>query len=110
MILALAAGFILRTILLFLRRKKSYREVILAIVVWFGVSIVGLFPNITNVIAEATGFQLGINAVLVFSVLILSFLTLRLILKNDKMENSITRLVRQESLKELREQIDKQNN
>lgn len=109
LILVFCLALSIRTFVLFLRHKKSIRELLLAILIWGSIALVGLFPNLTNLIADLTGFQLGINAILVFSILFLTFLVLKLVLKNDKIENSITRLVRQEALEELKKDQESKN-
>lgn len=91
-----------RTILLFFRKRKSIREVIVAALIWGAFGTLGLFPNIFKLTAKITGFELGINAFFVFSIIILFYLIAKQILVNDKLENSITRLVRAESLKDLK--------
>lgn len=103
----LAAALILRTSILFLRRKKSIRELLLAIFIWGNLGLIGVYPNITVFIAQVTGFQEGINALIVVCLIILFYFVLSSTLKIDKMENSITRLIRQEALKDIREESTK---
>jgi len=95
---------ILRTAILFIRKKKTIRELILAILIWGGVGLIGLYPNLTNYIAKITGFQLGINALLVISVIGLLYTTMKQSIRNDRIENTITRLVRNQALRDLKEQ------
>ncbi len=106
-IFLLAASLILRTVFLFLRRKKSIRELLLAIFIWGNLGLIGVYPNITVFIAKVTGFQEGINALIVVCLIILFYTVLSLTLKIDKMENSITRMVRQEALQDIREEAGK---
>lgn len=101
-IFSLCTGLIVRTFILFFLRKKTIRELIVAILIWGSFALVGLFPRLTDYIADLTGFELGINALLIFSILILFYNVLSQSVKNDKLENSITRLVRGEALRDLK--------
>ena len=100
-IIVFVAIFILRGFIQLLRKRKSIREFLLLFALSLSFIIFTLFPNITNYIAALTGFELGINAISIFSILTLLYITLRLIIKTDKMENSITQLVRKEALEKI---------
>lgn len=102
-IFSLCILLISRTAILMMRRKKTLRELVLAFIIWGSFGLVGLYPNLTDYIAKITGFQLGINALLVISFLVLLYHSSKQSIKNDQLENSITRLVREQALKELRE-------
>jgi hypothetical protein len=106
-IFVLAAVLFLRTLLLFIKRRKTFRELLLALFIWGNIGLIGLYPNITKLVAKLTGFQEGINALFVVCIIILFYVVLGLLLKFDKMENSITKLVRQQALKDLKEDTDK---
>lgn len=100
---AISIALIGRTIYLNLRGKKTFREVLVAVLFWGAFALLGLFPNLLQYLADITGFTLGVNALLIISVLILFYAEARQILYNDKLEHSITQLVRREALKELEE-------
>ncbi|MFS8130970.1 MAG: DUF2304 family protein [Candidatus Dojkabacteria bacterium] len=101
-IIILCAFLILRSIILFLRQKKGIREVILAIVIWGSFSLISLFPVLLQDFAHVLGFELGVNALLVVSTIIIFFILLRTLLRMDKMQNDITKLVRELALKEVK--------
>ena len=98
---SIAIFLILRSIYMYFRSKKSLREVIVAMFIWGGFGLLGLFPNLLDYVAKLTGFALGINALIIISLLVLFFAMFKQILYNDRLENSITRMVRQEALKDL---------
>ncbi|MEP7104008.1 MAG: DUF2304 family protein [Candidatus Dojkabacteria bacterium] len=100
-VLIVCALLVLRTIYYFLKGIKSFREVILAIIIWGTFSLVSLFPVVLQDFAHLLGFQLGVNAVLVISTIIIFFLLLRLIVRADTQEMIITRLVRSLALEDL---------
>ena len=107
-ILFISSLLILRTIILLLQRKKSFRELMIALLVWGTFWIIGYDPQITSLIAKITGFEVGINAILTITVILLAALSMSLLLKTDKMENSITRLIRQQALEKFKEKyVDK---
>lgn len=101
-ILLLCAFLILRTIYLFLIKKKGIREVFLAIVIWGSFSLISLFPVVLQNFAHILGFELGVNALLVISTIIIFFILLRTLLRMDKMQQDITKLVREIALKEIK--------
>lgn len=108
-IFLLCTCLIIRTFVLLLRRKKTFRELIVAVLIWGSFALIGLYPKLTNYIADLTGFELGINALLVFSVLILFYNVLSQSIKNDKLENSVTQIVRELTLNELRKKTHQKN-
>jgi len=93
---------ILRTLVRVFQKKKTIRELILAVVIWGSFAAFALFPEVSNFIARKLGFQLGINALLVISTLFLFYLCLSLYIKSDKIDNSLTKVVRQIALEKLR--------
>jgi len=103
-ILILCGFLILRTIYLFLRKKKGIREVLLAILIWGSFSLISLFPIILQNFAHILGFELGVNALLVISTILIFFILLRTLLRMDKMQNDITKIVREIALKEVKKE------
>lgn len=101
-ILVLCGILILRSIYLFIIKKKGFREVILAIIIWGSFSLISLFPVLLQDFARILGFELGVNALLVISTIIIFFILLRTLLRMDKMQNDITKLVRELALKEIK--------
>lgn len=101
-ILIVCILLILRTVILFLRKKKGLREVFVAIIVWGSFSLLSLFPIILQIFAQVLGFELGVNALLVISTLLIFFILLRTLLRMDKMQNELTKVIRELALKEVR--------
>jgi len=89
---------ILRTVFLFIRKKKTFRELLVAIIIWGFFGLIGLYPNLTDYIAKLTGFQLGLNALVVASLIFLFYNVMTQSLKNDNLENLITKIVRNQAL------------
>lgn len=101
-ILILCAFLILRSFILFLRKKKGFREVILAIIIWGSFSLISFFPVLLQDFAHVLGFELGVNALLVVSTIIIFFILLRTLLRMDRMQNDITKLVREIALNKIK--------
>ncbi|MEO6729264.1 MAG: DUF2304 family protein [Candidatus Dojkabacteria bacterium] len=102
-IILIVCGFlILRSVYLFIIKKKGLREVLLAILIWGSVSLISLFPVLLQDFAHVLGFELGVNALLVISTIVIFFILLRTLIRMDKMQNDITKLVRELALKEIK--------
>ena len=99
LIFVICIFFILNTFQKFLRKKKTFRELLLAVFIWGGFSIIGIFPQVFDLLATITGFHLGVNAILVIAVLILLYATGKQSMRNYTIENSITKMVRRDALK-----------
>ena len=93
-IFAISIALILRMFVLMLMRKKTIREFFVSVLVWGAFGILGLYPKLSDILAKTTGFALGINALLTFSAIFLLFGWFKQSLVNDRLENSITRVVR----------------
>lgn len=101
-VLTCIAFLIGRTVLKFILRKKSFREVILAFLIWGSIGSLALFPNLAQFLAEALGFEVGINAILTISTIVIFFCILSMMVKTDKQNTSLTKLVRELALQEVR--------
>ncbi len=101
-ILIVAGLLILRKFVMVLRRRNSFREFILATLIWGGFAAFSLFPNAITLIGKALGFELGINALLVITTLVLFYIVLMLMVRIDRVDQNLTKLVRAEALKNLK--------
>lgn len=93
---------VLRSLLRLLKSKIDIREFLLAVVIWSAFATLGLFPNLSTVIGNHLGFELGINFLLVSAVLFLLFSTFRQSLENEKNNSKFTKLVRHLAIEEFR--------
>lgn len=89
---------IVRSFLLFIRGKKTLREFTLAFFFWCFIALIWVSPILLDKLANLLGITLGVNFVLIVSVVILAVISLKQVLYNEKLENSITRLVRENAL------------
>jgi hypothetical protein len=100
--ISISIVFIVRVLFLFIRGEKTIRELITTLFFWGVICFVGIFPIIITYFAKLLGFQLGVNALFVLSVVLIFFIEIRQSIKNDKLENLITKIVRENALKKIR--------
>jgi hypothetical protein len=98
--IVLAAGIIFISVYMYRRIRSSILDTVL-ILLFLVVGIVFVIdPDITNRLAKMVGVQRGANLIFYTGFLFLFFLILKLYSRSKKLEQSLTELVRQISLKE----------
>ena len=78
----------------------SLQELILWTIFWFIVAFVIIFPEVTSIVANWLGVGRGVDLVIYISVLILFYLIFRTLVRLDKIEKDITKIVREVALKD----------
>lgn len=86
---------------------QTLLKVFVRIVVWGGMIVVVLFPRITNMIAEIIGIQGNLNAVILVGFLLVFLMVFKLLSAIEKLEQQLTALTREESLKNFKEDTNK---
>lgn len=83
-------------------RKKdmSSRNVFLWIVFWILVAIATLWPKNTDSIAHLFGVERGADLLIFISVVALFFLVFKIIVRQEKMNRDITKMVRKMAIEE----------
>jgi hypothetical protein len=76
----------------------SLQEFVLWTIFWFMVGFVVILPETTSLIANIVGVGRGVDLVIYISVLILFYLAFRILVRLDKIEKDITKIVRSVSL------------
>jgi len=76
----------------------SLQEFLLWTVFWFMVGFVVLLPETTSLVANLVGVGRGVDLVIYISVLILFYLAFRILVRLDKIEKDITKIVRNVAL------------
>lgn len=69
--------------------------------VWLGVGVVLFLPWTTELLAERLGIGRGIDVFVYVSVVVLFYLSYRTVVKIEALEREITRVVREEALRDL---------
>jgi len=83
------------------RHQQTVRELIAVIAIWSGISCTAVFPDFVMYwLSLATGIKSGINAIIFFTLVILVYGLLQLLIKFEETERTITELVRKIALHE----------
>jgi hypothetical protein len=87
----------------FLKKEngQTFLKFFVRVVVWGGMALVVLFPTFTNLLARIIGIEGNINAVILTGFLLVFLLIFKLLSAIEKLEQQITLLTRQESLKDI---------
>jgi hypothetical protein len=95
----------------FVRREsgKTILKLFVRIVVWVGMALVALFPSFTEILARIIGLEGNINAVILTGFLLVFVIIFKLISIIEKMEQNISKLTRNEAIKDFKDQNDRQN-
>src|SRR4030042_1549196 len=62
---------------------------------WIGVIVVALVPNITSFFSNLFGIERGIDLAVYLSIILLFYLIFRMYVKVDKIEENVTKVVRE---------------
>jgi hypothetical protein len=73
----------------------SLQEFLLWTIFWFFVGFVVIFPEVTSWLASWLGVGRGVDLVIYLSVLILFYLVFRALVRLDKIEKDVTKIVRE---------------
>ena len=76
----------------------SLQELLAWTIFWFLVAFLVLFPDITSYAANLVGVGRGVDLVIYGAILILFYLMFRALVKLDKVEKDVTRVVRKIAL------------
>lgn len=79
----------------------SWREAMLWSVLWIVAALVILLPDSTSVVARLFGVGRGVDIVIYASITLLFVLVFKAFLTLDRLERSLTDVVRKEALREL---------
>ena len=87
-----------RTWLRFKVNDITNRELIIWLFFWFLVIIATLIPQKTDIIAQWLGVGRGADLLVYISIIVLFFIAFRIIVKLEKIDRDITKLVRKKAL------------
>lgn len=102
--LLLIVALIVVTFLTWRRALQQSLRIIEAIawtVVWIGAGIIVCLPGLTSVFAHIVGIGRGVDLAVYLSVFLLFLLVFHLHVMHDRMERSLTELVRQDALRQI---------
>ncbi len=81
--------------------NQTFLKLLVRIVIWGGMALVVTFPHISNTLAKLIGIEGNINAVILAGFLLVLLMVFKLLSAIERLEQQITTLTRQESLKDL---------
>ncbi len=83
------------------RRDIAFKEALFWALLWFGVGIVVLYPQLADQVASYAGLQTatGIDLVVYIAVALAFYLIFRLFVHIERIERDITKIVRRMALK-----------
>jgi len=85
-------------------RGKSGQTILklsVRIVIWGGMLLIALFPNVTIALANIVGLQGNINAVIMTGFILIFLIIFKLFSAIERLEQNISELTRKEALKEI---------
>ncbi len=91
-----------RTFLRFKESKINRFSFLFWSVVWISVIIVAIIPATTRIFTKISGVGRGVDFLVYTSIIILFYLVFKLYVKIEKIEQEITEIVKNISLKELK--------
>ncbi|MAF13876.1 MAG: hypothetical protein CMI53_03215 [Parcubacteria group bacterium] len=101
-IIIIFAAFVLwRTFVRFKAAEITSREVVIWTVFWLLVVGVTLVPQQTDTISQYLGVERGADLLVYLSVITLFFIVFRIIVKLEKIDKEITKVVRNTALKDI---------
>ncbi len=94
---------IFRAFALFRRRKQTWREFLLWVLVWAGIGVVAFYPQILDVLPPIVGVKSGVNVLIFFGFVVLFYGFFRLFAKVEELEEKMVKLVRGRAIGESEE-------
>ena len=88
-----------RVILRYREHKASWKELVFWNVIWIAAVIIAIYPNITFYFATLLGIQRGIDLIIYISIIALFYLIFHLYVKIESVEQDLTKVVREVSIK-----------
>lgn len=80
---------------------QTFLKVLVRIAVWGGMTLIAIFPQATNVLAEIIGLKGNINAVILSGFLLIFLMIFKLLSAIERLEQQISEVTRKEALKDI---------
>ena len=88
-----------RTAVRFKKGDITSRELTIWVVFWVLVTIAALVPQKTDIVAQWLGVERGADLLVYISIIVLFFVVFKIIVKLEKIDRDITKVVRNTALK-----------
>jgi len=89
---------VLKVALRYRDKVISLQEFLVWTLFWFMVAFVVILPETTSLVASFVGVGRGVDLVIYVSILILFYLAFRILVRVDKIEKDVTKIVRKIAL------------
>ena len=89
-----------RTFLRFQHKDITGRELAVWVILWLMVGGATIYPQQTDVLAQAVGVERGADLLVYISIIVLFFVVFKVIVKLEKIDRDITAVVRHTAIKE----------
>jgi hypothetical protein len=80
---------------------QTFLKLAVRLIVWGGMALVAIYPNVTMVVAKFIGIEGNINAVILTGFLLVFLIIFKLMSAIEKIEQNISELTRKETLTHL---------
>lgn len=97
---AIAIIFVLRWVFLFLKWKKTWREILFWIVFWWIFWLISAFPQTIEIFAKITWIEDSVKAFFLSIIMLLIFVILHMFMIIEKLDRDLTKIVRKISLED----------
>ena len=99
----LAVAMIFQGFVRYIRREESQTllKFLVRLIIWGGMIVVTIFPDVTNWFAEVIGLQGNINAVILTGFLLIFLLIFKLLSSIERLEKQISILTRKDALEDI---------
>ena len=91
---------IIRALTLYEKHRQTWRELLLWIVVWMGIGLVALKPDLLDYLPPYVGIKSGVNVLIFFGFVVLFYGFFRLFTKVEQLEQKFVELNREVALGE----------
>lgn len=107
LIIAFILFVVWRTYLRYTKKDITGRELIIWLIFWSIVGLATLIPKQTDLIAQWVGVERGADLLVYVSIITLFFVAFSLIVKLEKIDRDITKLIRQKALDQASQEKNK---
>lgn len=91
--------------------RQTFMKFFMTVFVWVGILTFSLFPGLANEISKRSGMGENLNTLIFLAIVVIFIIQFRTLNITEKLEQSISELVREEALKNIRtKNLDKGSN
>jgi len=99
-LVAIIASIISHSLLRFKKGDLDFKRLSLWVVFWLAAAVAVIWPDLTVLVANYVGIGRGADLVVYVSLVVLFYILFRLLIRIEKLEKNLTKLVRQRALED----------